>query len=270
MHTTCTPHAHHNPCNHVQTPPQRTQSPPPQVRNEKARRFLMNMRKKPGVSFDSYFPKADKGALSLLRRLLAFDPAERPTAEEALSDPYFAGLSQPSREPTREAVSKLAFEFERRKLTVDEVRELIYREILEYHPQVLADYLAGPRAQPNFYYPSAIDKFKRQFADLESGGAAANGRNGLGQATSLPRERVRDFQQEASKYAGGPPPAGVAAHAGAGVVAGGPGCRPGLPPATSAVNELGYSVKNMTVDGRHAMTASEYANQQLLRSNSYK
>lgn len=44
------------------------------VRNEKARRFLLNMRKKPGASFEAYFPKADKGALKLLRRLLAFDP----------------------------------------------------------------------------------------------------------------------------------------------------------------------------------------------------
>jgi hypothetical protein len=50
------------------------------VRNEKARRFLMNMRKKPGIPFEQYFPKADKGALRLLWRLLAFDPAERPTA----------------------------------------------------------------------------------------------------------------------------------------------------------------------------------------------
>lgn len=59
-----------------------------------------------------------------------------PSTEEALADPYFAGLSQPSREPSAQPVSKLAFEFERRKLVVEEVRELIYREILEYHPQV--------------------------------------------------------------------------------------------------------------------------------------
>lgn len=36
-----------------------------------------------------------------------------------------------------------------------QVRELIYREILEYHPQMLADYLAGGHRQPNFVYPSA-------------------------------------------------------------------------------------------------------------------
>lgn len=49
------------------------------------------MRKKPGVNWDTYFPRADKGALALLKRLLAFDPCDRPTAEEALADPYFAG-----------------------------------------------------------------------------------------------------------------------------------------------------------------------------------
>lgn len=50
------------------------------------------------------------------------------------------------------------------------MRELIYREILEYHPQMLADYLAGGHRQPNFVYPSAVDNFKRQFAHLEAGG----------------------------------------------------------------------------------------------------
>lgn len=91
------------------------------MRNEKARRFLLNMRKKPGVNFEAYFPRADAGAIALLRRMLAFDPADRPTSETALADPYFAGLSQPGREPAAQPVSKMAFEFERRKLQVEEV-----------------------------------------------------------------------------------------------------------------------------------------------------
>lgn len=93
-----------------------------QVRNDKARRFLMNMRRKPGVNFEQFFPRADRAALRLLRRMLAFDPAERPSSEEALADPYFAGLSQPGREPSAQPVSKLSFDFERRKLSTDEVR----------------------------------------------------------------------------------------------------------------------------------------------------
>ena len=176
------------------------------VRNEKARRFLQNMRTKEGIPFEHHFPNADKGALLLLRKLLSFDPAQRPTAEEALADPYFAGLSQPNREPSAMPISKFTFEFERRKLTTDEVRELIYREILEYHPQMLAEYLAGGTIpQGNFVYPSGVDNFKRQFQHLESGGTmtgkgAAGAGPHLGQATSLPRERVPDFREEASRY----------------------------------------------------------------------
>ena len=58
-----------------------------------------------------------------------------------------------------------------RNLKGRQVRELIYREILEYHPHMLADWLAGGKQQPSFLYPSAVDNFKRQFAHLEAGGA---------------------------------------------------------------------------------------------------
>ncbi len=61
---------------------------------------------------------------------------DSPAADEALLDPYFAGLHNPAREPLAEPISKLEYEFEKRRLTSDEVRDLIYREVLEYHPQV--------------------------------------------------------------------------------------------------------------------------------------
>lgn len=47
---------------------------------------------KPPVPLEHKFPNADRGALALLQRLIAFDPADRPTAAEALCDPYFTGL----------------------------------------------------------------------------------------------------------------------------------------------------------------------------------
>ncbi|KXZ43541.1 hypothetical protein GPECTOR_87g403 [Gonium pectorale] len=180
------------------------------VRNEKARRFLLGMRPKPGIPFEQHFPRADRGALRLLRRLLAFDPAERPTAEEALADPYFAGLHCVAREPVAAPISKMAFEFDRRKLSLEDVRELIYREILEYHPAMLADYLAGA-ARPSFHYPSALESFKRQFAHLEAGGAPlSRGQVGVGPrifpSSSLPKEWVAEFQAEAAKYVNPQPP----------------------------------------------------------------
>ena len=172
------------------------------------------MRKKQPIPFAQKFPNADPLALRLLERLLAFDPKDRPTAEEvfilfsisyvcvcvlknhstqiincflslcfffgvwtiemynwcaticdflawefwriwhfqALADPYFKGLSKIEREPSCQPITKMEFEFERRRVTKEEIGELIFREILEYHPQLLKDYINGTE-RTNFLYP---------------------------------------------------------------------------------------------------------------------
>ncbi|KAG5401644.1 hypothetical protein IGI04_016251 [Brassica rapa subsp. trilocularis] len=115
-------------------------------------------RKKQPVPFSHKFSKADPLALRLLERLLAFDPKDRASAEDALSDPYFSGLSNSEREPSTQPISKLEFDFERKKLTNYDVKELIYREILEYHPQMLEEYKHGGD-QLSFMYPRLASIF---------------------------------------------------------------------------------------------------------------
>ena len=160
------------------------------VRNDKARKYLTEMRKKHPVPFAQKFPNADPLALRLLERLLAFDPMDRPTAEEALADPYFKGLAKVEREPSCQSISKLEFDFERRRVTKEDVKELIFREILEYHPQLLKDYI-NRTEETNVLYPSAIGQFRKHFAHFEENG----GRSGPvippeRKHVSLPRSTV--------------------------------------------------------------------------------
>uniref|UniRef100_A0A0D9Z367 mitogen-activated protein kinase n=1 Tax=Oryza glumipatula TaxID=40148 RepID=A0A0D9Z367_9ORYZ len=160
------------------------------IRNEKARRYLSSMRRKKPIPFTQKFPNADPLALRLLERMLSFEPKDRPNAEEALADPYFRNIANVDREPSAQPVTKLEFEFERRRITKEDIRELIYREILEYHPNMLREYLEGTESA-GFMYPSAVDHFKKQFAYLEEhyakGSTAAPPER---QHNSLPRPSV--------------------------------------------------------------------------------
>ncbi|KAL0388673.1 UNVERIFIED_CONTAM: Mitogen-activated protein kinase [Sesamum radiatum] len=88
--------------------------------------------------------------LDLMTDLLGTPPPE--TIARALADPYFRNLARVEREPSAQPVTKMEFEFERRRITKEDVRELIYREILEYHPKMLKEFLEG--AEPTgFMYP---------------------------------------------------------------------------------------------------------------------
>ncbi|KAJ9531540.1 hypothetical protein QJQ45_015001, partial [Haematococcus lacustris] len=181
------------------------------VRNEKARRFLAAMRKKCAAPLEQVFPAADPAALRLLQRLLAFDPADRPTAEQALADPYFADLHSPSREPCAQPISKMAFDFDRRKLVMEDVRSLIYREILEYHPQVLTDYLSRG-GQGTFQHPSALDSFKRQFAHLEANPGSALPPRTSPNMNALPRQGEVTANAASNPIPSHPTPAAAASH----------------------------------------------------------
>ncbi|KAI5082010.1 hypothetical protein GOP47_0001753 [Adiantum capillus-veneris] len=169
------------------------------IRNDKARRYLTNMRRKQPASFHQKFPNVNPLAVRLLQKLLAFDAKDRPTAEEALGDPYFKGLAKLEREPASHPAYKADFDFERKRLNKEDVRELIYREILEYHPEMLKQYL-NSKDQSRFMYPSAVDQLKRQFDHLQRQSKESVRLPMERKHTSLPRERVLAPREEAKSH----------------------------------------------------------------------
>ncbi|KAL6758962.1 mitogen-activated protein kinase 4 [Haematococcus lacustris] len=97
------------------------------ISNIKARTFLAALPPKQPRNLAEKFPSAHPAALALLARLLSFDPLDRPTAAQALADPYFATLPEATeQEPAADVAAH--FDFEHSSLNEHEVRALIYKE----------------------------------------------------------------------------------------------------------------------------------------------
>ena len=80
----------------------------------------------------SKFPEASNLALDLLEKLLAFNPVKRITVKEALKHLYLKPYHNLEDELTAAPISKEFFDFEKNKdsLTTEELKQLIYNEIM--------------------------------------------------------------------------------------------------------------------------------------------
>ena len=103
---------------------------------------MRKLPKKPSKKFETLFPEVSPIALDLLRKMLLLNPEKRITVNQALDHPYLEALHCEEDEFVTIPVELADFEFELHNLTIEQMRDLIYEEVLMYHyPEVKQEYV---------------------------------------------------------------------------------------------------------------------------------
>ncbi|KAK4292508.1 hypothetical protein Pmani_034732 [Petrolisthes manimaculis] len=111
------------------TPPQEYLT---RITSESARNYirsLPHMRKK---DFRQVFRGANPLAVDLLEKMLELDSERRVTAAGALAHPYLAQYADPSDEPDSDQYDQ---SFEDMELPTEKWKELVYKEVTNFHPK---------------------------------------------------------------------------------------------------------------------------------------
>jgi mitogen-activated protein kinase 7 len=103
------------------------------IGSPRAQEYVRSLNYMPPIPFTQLFPSANPDALDLLCKMLAFDPADRITVEEALEHPYLRIWHDPADEPS--CPTEFDFSFEE----VDDVatmRQMILEEVINFREMV--------------------------------------------------------------------------------------------------------------------------------------
>ena len=96
--------------------------------------YLLEMDPIEPQKLSNLYPRADHLALDLLSKLLSFDPAARPTVDEALEHPYLNEFYvEADRLDNTQRIDRSVFNFERIEVTREDLRALIVQEIFQHN-----------------------------------------------------------------------------------------------------------------------------------------
>lgn len=116
--------------------------------------YIKSLKPVAKIDWKRKFPKASPLSLDLLDKLLTFNPAKRPTCDEALRHPYFAEYQKQLQDNNLVlpvAPTPHDFKWENQELTKEVLRDLLWAEILDFRPQLRPQFEArwhkkGPAA----------------------------------------------------------------------------------------------------------------------------
>ncbi|GAB5370344.1 hypothetical protein AAMO2058_001484500 [Amorphochlora amoebiformis] len=127
------------------------------ITNQKALQYIQQMKKKKPVDFAGIYPNANPVALDLMAKMLTFNPHKRISVEDALDHEYFKSLRIEESEITCDKVFN--FDFEKMKLTVNNLQECMFDEISLFRPYLKKTArTAPPTPQKETQSPKARQK----------------------------------------------------------------------------------------------------------------
>ena len=123
------------------TPAEETLS---RIGSPRAQEYVRNLPYMPKIPFSRLFPNANPDALDLLERMLAFDPAQRISVEEALEHRYLHIWHDASDEPTCPTTFDFHFEVVD---DIHEMRRMILDEVMSFRARVRQEAAAHHQRQ---------------------------------------------------------------------------------------------------------------------------
>jgi len=104
------------------------------ITNPKALQYIRGMEKKDPVPLKKMYPDANPTAVDLMSRMLTFNPNKRISVNDALDHNYFKSLRLKDTEV--ECELPFNFDFEKMKLTSENVQKCMLEEIALFRPYV--------------------------------------------------------------------------------------------------------------------------------------
>ncbi|WVZ04489.1 hypothetical protein V8G54_025295 [Vigna mungo] len=107
------------------------------LRSDNAKKYVKQLPHIEKRSFAERFPDTSPLAIDLAEKMLVFDPSKRITVEEALNHPYMASLHEINEEPI--CPTPFIFDFEQTTLNEEDIKELIWRESLNFSQEQMLE-----------------------------------------------------------------------------------------------------------------------------------